>query len=222
MSKLEELKQLYERIHQCTKCYEFSSCNIKPDSKKVQRVLVPGTLCSKVFLVGQALGGKTQRLSGIPYTKPNEELSPAGKRLEKHLQKISYCMPHLGNDGRQMVYSLDIVQCYPGLKPPGGRDGKPTAQAIATCLPWLVSEIEIMRPQIIVLLGKLAAQVFLRRYCRQDFKQVDTVLRKEFSCLLNGLRLYIYVLPHPAAAYPGFSSIYQDTFLLVKRHLAGS
>jgi uracil-DNA glycosylase len=222
MSELEQLQRLYENIHQCTKCYNSAGCKIKPDSNRVQRVAIQDTLASKIFLVGQALGEETQRLSGIPYTWPRSfELSVAGRKLQKHLDRLGYCIPHhYGSDGRRMVYSSDIVQCWPGFERSRNRDDKPTRQEICNCSSWLLSEIELVRPRIVVLLGRIAANVFFERHLGQKVKRLGTVLHDEYPMDINGLSVYAYVLPHPAAPYPHFNLVYRYTLNSIRDRLS--
>ena len=50
------------------------------------RIVEERATASKVFLVGQALGEQTQRISGRPYTKANGKLSNTGHNLDKFLR----------------------------------------------------------------------------------------------------------------------------------------
>jgi hypothetical protein len=61
------LKTLYGEIHGCSICVGAPGCAIQADSQRVRRNPVKAALRSDVFLVGQALSQRTQRLSGYPY-----------------------------------------------------------------------------------------------------------------------------------------------------------
>lgn len=219
MPQLVELRQIYNDIHQCAECCNWPGCKIKPDPEKVPRVVIPNMLASKIFLAGQALARGQQRLSGIPYTYPSGRLSTAGTRLSNHLTKIGYCIPHPGNDRRQMVYSSDIIQCWPGSKGSGNGDIKPDDPEVSNCFPWLLKEIELVKPRVIILLGKIAASVFFHRYLDHNVKGLAELVGREKRCIINELEVYLYVLPHPAGAYLDFASIYSDTFRRVKLRL---
>jgi len=211
------LRALYWQIHQCTTCHSSVGCNIRPDPHRILRVAIPDTLESRIFLVGQALAKDTQRLSGIPYTLPSGKTKAAGTKLNTCLTYIDYCIPHVGNENRQMVYSSDIVQCWPGSR--GSRDTKPRDLEINNCFHWLLSEIDLVKPRVIILLGKIAASIFIQRYLAQEVKQLSTVLDQEYTPVINGAQVYLYVLPHPTSGYPGFYTIYKHTLGLAKEHL---
>lgn len=219
MSKLDELQKLYKEIHKCTNCHNFRDCEIQYDPMRKERLAIEDTLSSRIFLVGQALGRKTQRQSGIPYREPDfEELSAAGKKLEKHLRPLGYCLPHWGSDIDQMVYSSDIVQCWPGLQRFGDRDRSPNHYECSNCFPWLEQELRLLRPLVVVLLGKIAAGGFFKRYLDRKFERLRDVLNEEYSMNIDGLAVYSYVLPHPAAREKS-ESIYTYTFNKVRDRL---
>ena len=75
-------------------------------------------------------------------------MGQAGKLLDNMLMAIRL---KRGND----VYIGNIVKC----RPPGNR--APEADEIAACLPWLQRQIALIRPKIIVALGKTAATALL-------------------------------------------------------------
>ena len=116
-----------------------------------------------------------------------------------------------------MIYSSDVVQCYPG------KDGKPRPQAIRNCLPWLDVEIEAIKPNVIVCLGGVAAEQFVATRCGTPFKRLSELFEKEFTCRINGRRTHVYALPHTSgqarAQFPDWDGIYHRTFLLIRRCL---
>lgn len=82
---------------------------MKPDVRKVQRKVVKRAIESKVVIIGQALGGNTQRLSGLPYVSINGQLTRTGQILDKFLNSFGYTINPLSS--LKYVYSSDIVQC---------------------------------------------------------------------------------------------------------------
>ncbi len=88
--KLNKLAKLYEEMHLCLRCINSPNRKIVNDLKKVMRIVEKRATASKVFLVGQALGEQTQRISGRPYTKANGKLSNTGHNLEKFLRLFGY------------------------------------------------------------------------------------------------------------------------------------
>lgn len=96
---------------------------------------------------------------------------------------------------RADVYIANVLKC----RPPGNRN--PEADEVATCSPYLMRQIELIQPKVIVALGSFAAQMLL------DTKIGITKLRGEFHEYDGtGLR----VLPHkkPPAIMPTYHPAY--------------
>ena len=96
---------------------------------------------------------------------------------------------------REEVYIANVLKC----RPPGNRN--PESDEVATCSPYLVRQIELIQPKVIVALGSFAAQMML------DTKIGITKLRGEFHpCNVAGLR----VLPHkkPPVIMPTYHPAY--------------
>ena len=96
---------------------------------------------------------------------------------------------------REEVYIANVLKC----RPPGNRNPEP--DEVATCSPYLIRQIELIQPKVIVALGSFAAQMML------DTKIGITKLRGEFHpCNVAGLR----VLPHkkPPAVMPTYHPAY--------------
>ncbi len=157
---------LYQEVHDCEKCLEDPECQMEPDPRRVPRTVVPRALSSKVFLIGQALGPNTQRLSGLPYTYPNGRLSPTGQVLDGFVRSFGYTIDPASH--LPYPYSSDIVQRYPGQNPKGGGDRKPTRKEIENCSQWLDKELHLVKPRVILLLGHLPTRYFVRTYFRSS------------------------------------------------------
>jgi len=96
---------------------------------------------------------------------------------------------------REEVYIANVLKC----RPPGNRN--PAPDEVETCSPYLVRQIELIQPKVIVALGSFAAQMIL------GTKIGITKLRGEFHpCNVPGLR----VLPHkkPPAIMPTYHPAY--------------
>ncbi|MYC75952.1 uracil-DNA glycosylase [Candidatus Poribacteria bacterium] len=96
---------------------------------------------------------------------------------------------------REDVYIANVLKC----RPPGNRN--PNPDEVETCSPYLVRQIELIQPKVIVALGSFAAQMLL------GTKIGITKLRGEFQpCNVPGLR----VLPHkkPPAVMPTYHPAY--------------
>ena len=98
---------------------------------------------------------------------------------------------------REDVYIANVLKC----RPPGNRN--PERDEVATCSPYLVRQIELIQPKVIVALGSFAAQMLLAT------KTGITRLRGEFyPCNVPGLR----VLPHKKP--PMIMPTYHPAYLL--------
>lgn len=94
-----------------------------------------------IMLIGEAPGADEDR-QGEPF------VGRAGQLLNKILEAVGL--------RRQDVYICNILKC----RPPGNRDPQPTE--IEQCEPYLHKQIELVKPKIILALGRIAGQTLLR------------------------------------------------------------
>ncbi len=107
---------------------------------------------AEVMLVGEQPGDQ-EDLTGRPF------VGPAGKLLDRALEEA-------GID-RRRVYVTNVVKHFK-WEPRGKRrvHAKPNAAEIAACRPWLESEVDVVKPRILVCLGATAAQAILGKSFR--------------------------------------------------------
>jgi uracil-DNA glycosylase len=55
-----------------------------------------------------------------------------------------------------IVYQTSVTKCFPGRRPKASSDRKPSAQEIKNCSDFLVRQLDLLRPKLIVCLGELA------------------------------------------------------------------
>jgi uracil-DNA glycosylase len=163
-----------------------------PDDERIVRRVISRAAGSPVFLVGQALGPDTQRRSGLPYTYPNGSLSATGRALDRLLHMLGFTIDP--SSALPYVYSSDILQRYPGRSAAGGGDRRPTRGEVANCAEWLDAELRVVRPRVILLLGKESATYFLRAHGRAAWPQWGAA----HSLDINGSRAVAFVVYHPA------------------------
>jgi DNA polymerase len=96
---------------------------------------------ARLMFVGEA-PGEDEDKKGEPF------VGRAGQLLTKIIEAISLT--------REQVYIANVIKC----RPPGNRNPEP--DEVAACEPFLFRQIEIVRPLVIVALGKFAAQCLLR------------------------------------------------------------
>jgi uracil-DNA glycosylase family 4 len=150
---------------------EISRC-VACELHKTRTNPVPGEggLYPKVMLVGEGPGANEDKL-GRPF------VGDAGKILDKLLGSI--------NLSRTDVFIGNTVKC----RPPNNRT--PTSNEIETCKPFLISQISLLAPKIVVILGNAALISLLGTGCSIS-KVRGTVIVKE------GIRFFPTF--HPAAA----------------------
>ncbi|KKT69802.1 MAG: Phage SPO1 DNA polymerase-related protein [Candidatus Moranbacteria bacterium GW2011_GWF1_44_4] len=90
---------------------------------------------------------------------------------------------------REDVFIGNVLKC----RPPGNRD--PMPEEVAACWPWMMDQIEMIRPKLIVLLGRHAMERFLPN--QKISKIHGQAMRREIPEI--GRQVF-YVLYHPAAA----------------------
>lgn len=95
---------------------------------------------ARLMVVGEGPGSEEDR-RGLPF------VGPAGELLTKILGAIGL--------SRDEVYIANVVKC----RPPGNRD--PAPDEVAACRGFLEAQIDFVRPQVLVLLGRTAAQTVL-------------------------------------------------------------
>ena len=155
--------------------------------RRCPRVVPPpvsgGAILSEVLLVGQAPGVREPVLKR-PFAHT------AGKTLFRWFHE--FC----GMDEARMrtaIYFAAVNRCFPG-KSPGGGDRVPDPTEIRNCSSWLNDEIELLRPRLVIPIGKLAISQFI------VFQKLDQVIGRKFSLDHNGQRFDLIPLPHPSGA----------------------
>ncbi|WP_461641339.1 uracil-DNA glycosylase [Labilibaculum euxinus] len=124
-----EWKELIQECNNCTKC------NLCKTRNKV--VIGTGNRNARLMFIGEGPGQQEDE-TGVPF------VGKAGQLFDKILQAIDL--------KREDVYIANIVKC----RPPNNRD--PEENEKKTCLPYLRNQVRLIRPKIVVCLGRIAAQ----------------------------------------------------------------
>lgn len=157
--------------------------------RRCPRMLLPpvsgGAILSKVMLVGQAPGVREPGLER-PFAWT------AGKTLFRWLEEFCGL-----NEAavRSLVYFAAVCRCFPG-KTPGGSDRVPAPDEIRNCSSWMNEEFEILRPRLVIPVGKLAIAQFLA------FDKLSEVIGRKFVVRRNTVSFDLIPLPHPSGASP--------------------
>ncbi len=124
-SARELLENIAERVRHCTRCDLWRT--------RTQAVPGEGDPHAEVMFIGEAPGYHEDR-QGRPF------VGAAGQFLNELLGRAGL--------RREQVYITNVVKC----RPPGNRD--PLPDEIAACAPYLDEQIAVIRPRVIVTLGR--------------------------------------------------------------------
>jgi uracil-DNA glycosylase len=140
---------------------------------------------SKVMIIGQAPGVREPTLKR-PFAHT------AGKTLFRWFEKLC------GMDEAAMrarIYFAAVIRCFPG-KASSGTDRVPSPQEIANCSLWMNDEFEILRPSLVIPVGKLAIAQFI------VFDKLEAVIGRKFVIERERSTFDLIPLPHPSGASP--------------------
>jgi uracil-DNA glycosylase len=135
------------------------------------------------MLVGQA-PGRTEATSHHPFA------GRAGNTLFRWLAP-------LGLDeatAREHIYIAAITRCYPGPSPSGRGDRVPSPRERALCSTWLDEELRLIRPRLLIPVGRLAIDRFLGP------RPLDQLIGRVHDVEHDGGRSLAIPLPHPSGA----------------------
>ena len=169
-----QLDDLVTRLRACTTC------------PKMHRPAVSGgPVWSRVISVGQAPGTK-EPILGRPFAWT------AGKTLFGWFQRACGMTEA---EFRASIYMAAVCRCFPGKNAAGG-DRVPDPTEVLNCSRWLEEEIALLRPALVIPIGKLAIQQFIA------FDKLTDVIGKLQNVTYLGHTFDIVPLPHPSGASP--------------------
>jgi DNA polymerase len=155
------LDSLFEMIHECQKCALGAT--------RTNFVFGVGNPDADLLLIGEAPGAEEDR-QGIPF------VGRAGKLLTDILKAIDF--------EREDVYIANILKC----RPPQNRDPLPSERE--QCFPYLMKQIELINPKVILCMGRIAANALLNK------NESLTKLREDEYSINN---IKVFITYHPAA-----------------------
>ena len=137
--RLPKLEALKKKILSCTRCPNLVA-------SRTQVVYGVGSPFAELLFVGEA-PGEEEDLRGEPF------IGRAGQLLTKIIGAMEYT--------REEIFIANILKCRPDM--PAGESGnrKPKPAEMATCLPWLTQQIDLIKPKVIVALGLTAVEGLL-------------------------------------------------------------
>lgn len=154
-------EELKNFVDHCTRC---PLCETRNHS-----VMGRGSLQSPVLFIAEAPGYNEDH-AGIPF------VGKSGELFDRMLEKIGMT--------REEIYLTNIVKCHP----PGNRDPKPEEKEL--CMPYLKYETLLLKPKLIVCLGRVAAQ----RIIRPDYR-----ITREHGIFIERKNTWLTAFYHPSA-----------------------
>ena len=164
MSQEIPLKNLHKKILKCCRCYLYKTAKYAVHGE--------GNPETKIVFVGEA-PGRVENETGRPF------MGRAGKLLNQLLESI--------NLKRESVFITSVVK----HRPPKNR--QPKSMEIKKCASWLKQQLSIIKPKLIVTLGRFGMEYFLPK---EKISQIHGTINK---ILVNGKSIIIFPIYHPAA-----------------------
>jgi len=124
-------QELREAALGCTRCGLATG--------RTQVVFSDGSTDARLMVVGEAPGANEDR-TGVPF------VGPAGKLLDLLLASV-------GLSRKESVYICNVLKC----RPPGNRNPRP--EEIRSCAPWLLRQIDLVKPEAILAVGTFSGQL---------------------------------------------------------------
>ncbi|HEY2627213.1 MAG TPA: uracil-DNA glycosylase [Candidatus Udaeobacter sp.] len=138
-SKADLLVPVRERVRVCTKCPHLAS-------SRTQTVFGVGNPDAELMFIGEAPGVDEDK-QGEPF------VGRAGQLLTRIIETMGLA--------REEVYIANILKCRPDTSPGSFGNRPPTPREMQTCRPYLVEQIDIIRPKVLVALGAIAVEGLL-------------------------------------------------------------
>ena len=180
---MSELAELYTEVQACQKCILAQG--------RSNAVPGEGPDDADIMFIGEGPGFHEDRL-GRPF------VGAAGNYLEELLAKIDL--------RREDVYIANVVKC----RPPGNRD--PSPEEIAACRPFLDKQIELIRPKLVITLGRFSMQ---RYFSGASISRIHGQPKRMGSVIY-------YPMFHPAAALhqPRWRGLVEEDMMRIPELLA--
>jgi uracil-DNA glycosylase len=169
-----QLDQHVTTLLQCRRCQRMKSTPVSG-----------GAIVSDVIIVGQAPGPREPVLQR-PFAHT------AGKTLFRWFEQ--FCeMNEI--TVRSQIYFAAVCRCFPG-KSSGGTDRVPKPDEVRNCSSWMDDEIRILRPRLVIPVGRLAITQFI------ECEKLAEVIGRKFQVAHAGHQFDLIPLPHPSGASP--------------------
>lgn len=158
------LDTLHARMRACRRCVLAGHI---PSAQPI----FSGRAGDEVMVIGQAPGPVSED-RGIPFA------GPAGRELDRWFGEAGFPEGYF----RERTYLTSLTRCFPGKSPRGEGDRPPSRAERLLCRGFLDEELALVRPKVILLVGKLAIEEFLGK-ARLD-QVVGTAVERDGALLI--------------------------------------
>ena len=142
VSREEAIAALQQRIRSCRLCQEQGYI-------REAHPIVSGRATDRILVIGQAPGHRSIA-KDLPFS------GPGGRILQKWLEQAGFPAGYL----HEHTYLSSLTRCDPGRNPRGNGDRRPSPQEVALCKPFLDTELQLLRPRVVLLVGTMAIETF--------------------------------------------------------------
>ena len=173
IKKEKKLKELEQEV------LKNLNCELKKTAKNL--VFGKGNPNAEILLIGEAPGSKEDE-QGIPF------VGKAGKDLNKELEEIGLNL--------DQIYIANILKYHP----PKNRD--PTEDEIKRHTPYLIKQIEIIKPKYIITLGNFATKFTLGKFLTKNMGKIEGITKlhgRLFRMREGEKEFFVFPMYHPSA-----------------------
>jgi len=178
---------LKNKAHACNLCALHAT--------RTNVVFGVGNKQAEILLIGEAPGAN-EDLQGEPF------VGRAGMLLNAMLRSIGL--------KREDVYIANILKC----RPPNNRD--PLPQEVALCTPFLAQQIALIKPKVIVAVGRIAAHFLLN-----TTEAMGRLRGHSYQYGVSAIPLFVIYHPAYLLRSPGEKAKAYADLLVIKRHIHG-
>lgn len=181
-----ELAELQDEMSRCRRCIEAGFAVCGPP-------VFAGDASAPIMVIGQAPARADLQAEGRPWS------GAGGKRLFAWISDAGFDPMTF----RQSVYFSALTRCYPGKNLTGRGDRAPTAAEMQLCIPFLRRELDLLRPALVITVGRMAAEHFLGPAPLRGLVGQSFLVDPAMFTVPQGVRpaeTWLVPLPHPSGA----------------------